>query len=83
MANIVTALSLSVKEIYTLDSFIITSVELKPSVSANIYICITASNNKIFVRTVSLVGDDYTAWTSDDYLYKYISDNIERIFYSI
>lgn len=27
-----------------------------------------------------LEGDEYLAWTSDDYLYTYIQDNIRTIF---
>lgn len=74
------ALSFSVSESYTLTSFRITGVDVVPGISANVNVIITASNDRVFARTVSLVGDAYTAWTEDLYLYAYVRENIGAIF---
>ena len=73
-------LSLFVSDSFTLDSFIIEKITVIPNVSASINIVITASNGKLYDRTVFLDGVIYTAWTTDDYLYTYIQNNITTIF---
>ena len=41
---------------------------------------IKASNGKLCDRVVFLEGDDYVAWTTDDYLFSYIEQYISRIY---
>ena len=73
-------LSLAVSESFTLLSFEIVNITVRPNISASVLITITASNTKLYDRVVFLEGDVYTAWTTDDYLFKYIQENIESIF---
>ena len=73
-------LSLALTEYFTLESFEITAIRVIPNTSACIDITITASNTKLYNRTLSLTGDKYTAWTTDDYIYTYIQENIATIF---
>jgi hypothetical protein len=74
------SLSLALNESFTLDNFEIIAIRVIPHTSANIDIVITASNTKIYNRTLLLDGDNYTAWIDDDYLYTYIQNNISTIF---
>ena len=76
------SLSLAVTDSFTLDSFVITSVECIPGISAKIFVLISASNGRVFTRTVPLDGDDYTAWIYDSYLETYVQDHIEQIYKS-
>ena len=67
-----TSLAVPVVDSYTLDSFVITGVDVVPSTSAQIYVLITASTGRVFARTVVLEGDEYLAWQSDSYLYEFV-----------
>lgn len=73
-------LSITVSENYTLDSFVITQVDVIPSTSAIIYVMITSSTGRVFARTINLTGDEYTAWQSDSYLYEYVASSLEKSF---
>ena len=73
-------LSLALNESFTLTSFEIVNITVKPNVSATIHITIRASNTKLYDRIVFIDGDAYTAWTTDEYIYTYIQDNIVSIF---
>ena len=74
------SLCLALKESFTLISFEIVNIVVKPDVSATIHITITASNTKLYDRVVFLDGDAYLAWDTDSYLYTYVQDNIVSIF---
>ena len=75
-------LSLAITDSFTLDSFVITSVDVIPGISAKIYVLISASNGRVFTRTVPLEGDDYTAWVYDNYLFDFVQQHIEAIYKS-
>ena len=67
-------------ESFELHSFTISILRVIPLTCASIDICIYASNNQMYNRSFQLSGQAYLDWTSDDYLYKYVQDNIEMIF---
>ena len=73
-------LSLALTESFSLESFEITAVRVIPSVSVCIDILIKASNTKIYNRTICIDGNGYKEWITDDFLYKYIQENIKEIF---
>lgn len=73
-------LSLALTESFTLESFDIVSILVKPTKSATINITIHASNGKLYDRVVYIDGDEYLKWETDDYLYTYIQANISTIF---
>lgn len=73
-------LDLEITESFKLEGFVITGIRVSPHISADVDITIYSSNLKIYCRTFSLIGDDYTAWTGDDYLYDYIQKNIATIY---
>ena len=75
-----TSLAVSVVDSYTLDSFVITGVDVVPSTSARIYVMITASTGRTFARTVALDGDEYLAWQSDAYLYEFVQSHLATSF---
>ena len=75
-----TSLAVSVVDSYTLDSFVITGVDVVPSTSARLYVLITASTGRVFARTVALEGDAYTAWQSDSYLYEFVQSYLAANF---
>ena len=74
------SLSLEISQKFTLISFTIDTVIVTPNMNASVNITITASNGRLFNRVAYLDGAVYTAWSTDDYLYKYIQDNISIIF---
>ena len=65
---------------YIIQSYEILYINLKLNESALIYIMIFYNNNQTIEKNFSLINDDYTQWTNDDYLYTYINTNIEKIF---
>ena len=75
-----TSLAVSVVDSYTLDSFVITGVDVVPSTSARLYVLITASTGRVFARTVALEGDEYLAWQSDAYLYEFVQSYLAANF---
>ena len=50
------------------------------NVSGHIYIMIFYNDTETIEKNFILIGQDYTDWNTDDYLYSYINDNIEFIF---
>ena len=74
------SLSLEISETFTLQSFTINSMHVIPKTSASIKITISADNGKLYDRTVFIDGQVYLDWTTDDYLYSYIQENITTIF---
>ena len=73
-------LDLEITESFKLERFLITAIRIIPKLSADIDICIYASNRKQYFRTFSLTGKDYTDYQTDDYLYDYIQKNIATIY---
>ena len=65
---------------YIIQSYEILYINLKLNESALIYIMLFFNDNETVEKNFLLINDDYTQWTTDDYLYTYINDNIERIF---
>ena len=65
---------------YILQSYEILYINLKLNESASIYIMIFYNNDETAERSFTLNGQDYTDWTTDDYLYEYINTNIISIF---
>ena len=65
---------------YIIQSYEILYINLKLNESALIYIMIFYNNNQSIEKKFSLINEDYTQWTNDDYLYEYINTNIQKIF---
>ena len=65
---------------YIIQSYEILYINLKLNESATIYIMIFYNNDETSERSFTLNGQDYTDWTTDDYLYTYINNNIQKIF---
>ena len=65
---------------YIIQSYEILHINLKLNTSASIYIMIFYNDNETVEKNFNLIGKDYTDWSSDDYLYSYINDNIVKIF---
>ena len=65
---------------YIIQSYEILYINLKLNVSGHIYIMIFYNDTETIEKNFILIGQDYTDWNTDDYLYSYINDNIERIF---
>ena len=74
-------LDFEIREIFTLHRFEIVAIRVFPRSSADIDVCFFATNKKIYTRTFTLTGEEYLAWTGDDYLFSYIQKNIAAIFY--
>ena len=71
---------LIIKKEFILQSYEILYINLKLYESATIYIMIFFNNDETVERSFVLIGQDYTDWTTDDYLYSYINTHIEKIF---
>ena len=65
---------------YIIQSYEILYINLKLNVSGHIYIMIFYNDTETIEKNFILNGQDYTDWNTDDYLYSYINNNIERIF---
>ena len=65
---------------YIIQSYEILYINLKLNESSTIYIMIFYNDNQIVERSFMLIGQDYTDWTTDDYLYSYVNTHIEKIF---
>ena len=65
---------------YIIQSYEILYINLKLNVSGHIYIMIFYNDTETIEKKFILIGQDYTDWNTDDYLYSYINDNIEKIF---
>jgi hypothetical protein len=66
---------------HNLLAFNIVSVSVVPNVSASLYITFITDTTAILSRMVTLTGDDYAGWGSDDsYLTAYVAENISTIF---
>ena len=65
---------------YIIQSYEILYINLKLNVSGHIYIMIFYNDTETIEKIFILNGQDYTDWNTDDYLYSYINNNIERIF---
>ena len=69
-----------IENIIKIVSFEILSISIIPHNSAKLYIVLFDDENKAFERCVNLIGDDYTAWETDDYLITYINVRIIEIY---
>ena len=65
---------------YIIQAYEILYINLKLNESALIYIMLFFNDNETIEKDFILIGQDYTDWNTDDYLYSYINNNIERIF---
>ena len=65
---------------YIIQSYEILYINLKLNESALIYIMIFYNNNFSIEKNFILIDDEYLKWSSDDYLYEYINNNIQKIF---
>ena len=65
---------------YIIQSYEILYINLKLNISGHIYIMIFYNDSQTIEKNFTLIGDDYTNWSNDDYLYEYISKNIVKIF---
>ena len=65
---------------YIIQSYEILYINLKLNESALIYIMIFYNDNQTVEKNFILIGQDYTDWNTDDYLYEYINNNIQNIF---
>ena len=63
-------------------SYEILSIFVVQYISAKIGIVLTSDDNHRFYRTVNLIDQAYTDWTTDDYLSEYIESHILEIFFS-
>ena len=63
-------------------SFDIIVIRVVPHVMATIDIQILTDTGHIF-RTVNLVGEDYLKWSNDDaFLFDFVKENIDSIFWN-
>ena len=69
-----------VKKNYNIISFEILSKNIKPSISALLEIMFYCDDNELYSRQYLLIDKEYLDWETDDYLYTFISNNIEKIF---
>ena len=68
-------------QVIYLVSFDIIVIRVIPHVMATIDIQILTDTGHIF-RTVNIVKEDYLKWNNDDaYLYEYVKENIDTIFW--
>ena len=65
---------------YIIQSYEILYINIKLNESALIYIMIFYNDNQTVEKNFILIGQDYTDWNTDDYLYEYINNNIQNIF---
>ena len=65
---------------YIIQTYEILYINLKLNESALIYIMIFYNNNFSIEKNFILIDDEYLKWSSDDYLYEYINNNIQKIF---
>ena len=65
---------------YIIHSYEILYINLKLNLSGHIYIMIFYNDTETIEKNFILIDDEYLKWSSDDYLYEYINNNIERIF---
>ena len=65
---------------YVIQSYEILYINLKLNLSGHIYMMIFYNDNETVERSFNLIGQDYDNWSSDNYLYEYISKNIVKIF---
>ena len=65
---------------YIIQSYEILYINLKLNESASIYIMIFYNNNETIEKNFTLTGEEYSNWTTDDYLYSYVNTHIEKIF---
>ena len=65
---------------YIIQSYEILYINLKLNLSGHIYIMIFFNDTFSIEKNFILIGDEYSKWINDDYLYTYINDNIEKIF---
>ena len=49
--------------------------------NAVIYISLYTADNKKITKNITISGEDYINWTSDEFLYLYISDRIEALYH--
>ena len=75
-----TSLTLEITETFKLIRFEIDAIRIVPHKSASIDITIFCDNKKQYSRTFCLIGQAYLDYETDDYLYKWVRDNIETIF---
>ena len=71
---------LIIKKEFILQSYEILYVNLKLNLSGHIYIMIFFNDTQTIEKNFILKDDEYLKWTSDDYLYEYINNNIVKIF---
>ena len=55
---------------YIIQSYEILYINLKLNVSGHIYIMIFYNDNQTVEKNFILIGQDYTDWNTDDYLYR-------------
>ena len=65
---------------YIIQSYEILYINLKLNFSGHIYIMIFYNDTETIEKNFILIGQDYTDWNTDDYLYEYINNNIQNIF---
>ena len=66
----------------TITSFSIDGIYSTPyQNSATIYSTLYTSDNKKLMKNITISGEDYINWTTDEFLYLYISDRIEAIYH--
>ena len=49
--------------------------------SATIYSTLYTTDNKKLMKNITISGEDYINWTTDEFLYLYISDRIEALYH--
>ena len=65
---------------YNIQGYEILYINLKLNVSGHIYIMIFYNDTETIEKNFMLIEDEYLKWSSDDYLYEYINNNIQKIF---
>ena len=72
--------TITIENIINITHFEIMSISIIPYTSAKIFIILFCDQKKGYERCVNLIGADYTAWETDNYLINYIESRILEIY---
>ena len=72
--------TITIENIINITHFEIMSISIIPYTSAKIFIILFCDQKKGYERCVNLIGADYTAWETDNYLITYIESRILEIY---
>ena len=79
--NLVTPFSETITNITNIVKFQITSAVIKPYVEGTLFIVLEDMSGNKYPRILVITGLDYMNWTTDDYLFSYVSSNVGSIYH--